>query len=69
MAGAKALAVEPVALPVRSDAAIETAITGLAHQQAALAAMDDLYSSPASYNHFLVGSQQRAGDLPCARIC
>ena len=43
MAGAKALAVEPVALPVRSDAAIETAITGLAHQQAALAAMDDSF--------------------------
>jgi hypothetical protein len=53
MAGAKALAVEPVALPVRSDAAIETAITGLAHQQSR-SCRDGrlLYSSPASYNHF-----------------
>jgi putative ABC transport system substrate-binding protein len=43
MAGDKALAVESVALPVRSDAAIETAIARLAREQAALAAMDDSF--------------------------
>jgi putative tryptophan/tyrosine transport system substrate-binding protein len=42
-AGARALAVEPVALPVRSDAEIEDAITGLGREQAALAAMDDSF--------------------------
>ena len=42
-AGARALAVEPVALPVRSDAEIEAAIAGLGHEQAALAAMDDSF--------------------------
>jgi putative ABC transport system substrate-binding protein len=42
-AGARALAVEPVALPVRSDAEIEAAIAGLGREQAALAAMDDSF--------------------------
>jgi putative tryptophan/tyrosine transport system substrate-binding protein len=42
-AGARALAVEPIPLPVRSDAEIESAITGLGREQAALAAMDDSF--------------------------
>jgi putative tryptophan/tyrosine transport system substrate-binding protein len=42
-AGARALAVEPVVLPVRSDAEIETAIAGLGREQGALAAMDDSF--------------------------
>jgi putative ABC transport system substrate-binding protein len=40
---ARALAVEPVALPVRSDAEIEAAIGALGREQAALAAMDDSF--------------------------
>ena len=43
VAGARALAVEPVTLPVRSDAEIEAAIAALGRQQAALAAMDDSF--------------------------
>jgi len=42
-ASAKALAVESIALPVRSDAEIEAAITGLGREQAGLAAMDDSF--------------------------
>jgi putative ABC transport system substrate-binding protein len=43
VAGARALAVEPVALPVRSDAEIRAAIAGLGREQGALAAMDDSF--------------------------
>jgi putative tryptophan/tyrosine transport system substrate-binding protein len=42
---ANALAVESVALPVRSDAEIEAAIAGLGREQAALAAMDDSFNA------------------------
>ena len=42
-AGARALAVEPIALPVHSDAEIESAIAGLGREQAGLAAMDDSF--------------------------
>ena len=43
VAGARALAVELVALPVRSAAEIEAAIAGLGPEQAGLAAMDDFF--------------------------
>jgi putative tryptophan/tyrosine transport system substrate-binding protein len=42
---ASALAVESVALPVRSDAEIEAAIAELGREQAALAAMDDSFNA------------------------
>jgi putative tryptophan/tyrosine transport system substrate-binding protein len=42
-AAARALAVEPVPLPVRSDSEIETAIAPLGREQAALALMDDSF--------------------------
>jgi putative ABC transport system substrate-binding protein len=43
VAGARALAVEAVASPVRSKAEIEAAIAALGHEQGALAAMDDSF--------------------------
>ena len=42
---ASRLGVEPIALPVHSDAEIEAAITGLGREQAALAAMDDSFTA------------------------
>jgi putative ABC transport system substrate-binding protein len=43
-AAARTLAVEPVTLPVRSDAEIETAIAALSREQAGLVVMDDSFT-------------------------
>ena len=57
-AAARTLAVEAIALPVRSDAEIEAAIAALGREQAALAKRKDLFISVhQKNNHFLDGTQ------------
>ena len=69
-AAARALAVEPISLPVRSDAEIQAAIAALGREQAALAGMDELIcGSPSSDNHFLGDPQQSAGNIRVGGIC
>ena len=68
-AAAGSLGIEPVAMPVRSDAEIETAVATLGAEQAGLVEWSPFLAAPFGNDHFLDGSPQRARDLTRPLIC
>ena len=62
-AAAGAVGIEPVAMPVRSDAEIETAIAALGARASGPCRVQLLPGRPWGNDHFIDGPPQRAGDV------